>query len=283
MARLTFLEGSRKKVFLITLLLSLVFLLLYGLALEFASREMLRLDVAGPQQVMIQQIIGHQLLGSGLYFASFILALLALLASVGSIASEIENGLMHAVVSKPIKRWEIVLGKFLGYTGMLIGYALLLYVGVIAINRLYNPLALTLAGPESIFYSALLFVWQPVVLLALALLLSTLLRTITAGIVAVLLYGLGSIGGFLEQIGSMVARADLLNIGIAISLFMPNDALYRKMLATVTTTDGNPLQAMTVGPFGISMPPTNAMVWYTLFYVILCLALAVYTFQKRDL
>ncbi|WP_243137531.1 ABC transporter permease [Heliorestis convoluta] len=283
MARLTFVEGSRKKIFLLTLLLSLLFLLLYGLALEFASREMLRLQ-AGPQQVMIQQIIGQQLLGSGLYFASFILALLALLASVGSIASEVENGLLHSIVSKPIRRWEIVLGKFLGFATMLVAYALLLYLAVLAINRAYNPIALTLAGPENVFLGALLFAWQPVVLLSIALLFSTLLRTITAGIVAVLFYSLGSIGGFLEQIGSMVARTDLVNIGIVISLFMPNDAIFRKLMAVVTTPDGNnPMQALAVGPFGISLPPSDMMVGYTLFYVFAILGLAIYFFQRRDL
>ncbi|GAB6179867.1 ABC transporter permease subunit [Desulfotomaculum defluvii] len=282
-ARLTFWEGSRKKVFLVTILLSLVFFLLYGTALNFTAQEMQRINaVRGPQLVM-QQMVGFQLLGVGLYFGSLLLALLTLLASVGSVSSEIESGLLHAIVSKPIERKEIILGKFLGYGSMLTAYALVLYGGLLALNQYYNPSALSFLTLGKVIFGGLIFSLQPLVLLVIALLFSTLLRTLTAGIISIVLFGLSMVGGFLEQIGSIINKADLVNLGIATSLVMPSDALYRKLLTVVTGTDLNPLSSLSVGPFGVAVPPSNAMLVYTCFYIVVCLGFAIYHFERKDL
>lgn len=282
-ARLTFWEGSRKKVFLVTLLLSAAFFLLYGAALNFTAQEMRGLGAGHGPQLMLQQMVGLQLLGAGLYFGSFLLALLALLASVGSVASEIESGLLHAIVSKPIRRRDIILGKFLGYGSMLTVYALVLYGGLLALNQYFNPVALGFLTTAKGIAGALIFALQPLILLGVALLCSTLLRTLTAGIVSIVLFGLGAVGGFLEQIGSIVNKADLVNLGIATSLVMPSDALFRKLLTVVTGSDMNPLSSLSVGPFGVSVPPSNAMLVYACLYLLVCLGLAIYHFERKDL
>lgn len=282
-ARLTFWEGSRKKVFLVTILLSVAFFLLYGAALRFTAQEMQGLGAVHGPQLVVQQMVGQQLLGAGLYFGSFLLALLALLASVGSVASEIESGLLHAIVSKPIRRSDIILGKFLGYGSMLTVYALVLYGGLLTLNQYYNPVALGFLTLAKGIGGALIFALQPLILLGVALLCSTLLRTLTAGIVSIVLFGLGAVGGFLEQIGSIVNKADLVNLGIATSLVMPSDALFRKLLTVVTGSDMNPLSSLSVGPFGVSVPPSNAMLVYACLYLVACLGLAIYHFERKDL
>ncbi|WP_273485123.1 ABC transporter permease [Desulforamulus ruminis] len=281
-ARLTFMEVFRKRIFLVTLLLSVLFILLYGVALDFVSEELRTQSMRG-SQLILQQIIGSQLLGAGLYFSSFLLALLAIMGSVGAIASELENGLLHAVVSKPIPRREIVLGKFLGYGSMLAVYALVLYTAVLGLNQYYSPAVLSLLTAGGLISGALVFILQPLVLLGVALVFSTLLRTLAAGIVSVILYGLGMIGGFLEQVGSAIANASLINIGIATSLVMPSDALFRKMLTFVTGNEANPLSSLSLGPFGVNVPPSNAMLVYTCLYIAACVCLAVYSFERKDL
>ncbi|WP_003541866.1 ABC transporter permease [Desulfotomaculum nigrificans] len=282
-ARLTFWEVTRKKVFLVTILLSLAFLLLYGIALHFTAQEIVRMKAMGQSQLMIQQVVGNQILGAGLYFASFLLALLALLASVGSIASEIENGLLHAIVSKPIKRREIVLGKFIGYGSMLAAYAMILYGGILGLNWYYNAISLTFLSPARTIYGALIFILQPLVLLSVAMVCSTLVRTLTAGIISTILFGLAMVGGFLEQIGNLVGKTTLVNIGIATSLVMPSDALFRKLLSVVAGSDVNPLSSLSLGPFGVAVPPSNAMLVYTCLYILGGIGLAIYNFNQKDL
>jgi len=282
-AKLTFMEVSRKKIFYIIILLSIVFLLLYGVTLERTAEDMNRMRDMGGQQMIMQQVIGSQLLGLGLYFASMLLALLSLMASVGSIASEVETGILHAIISKPIKRSVIVWGKFLGYGLMLSSYALVLFSGVMAINYAYNANVLHSLTKTFLIYGAMLFALQPLVLLGVALVFSTLTRTLTAGIISFTLYGLGMVGGFLEQIGGMISKSSLITVGIITSLVMPSDALFRKVISFINGNQQNPFSTLAAGPFGVAVPPSNAMLVYTGVYILGCILISVYIFKKRDL
>lgn len=282
-ARLTFLEVFRKKVFSIIVLLSVLFLFLYGVALDYTAQEMLRLKALQDGDLLVQQIIGNQLLGMGLYFSSFLIALLALMASVGAISSEIENGLLHAIVSKPILRREIILGKLLGYGVMLAVYAVFLYAAILLLNWHYTPGVFSLSSAGNILSGALIFILQPILLLSLAMVFSTLLRTMTAGILSIILYGLGMVGGFLEQLGSAINNITLINIGIGSSLLMPSDALFRMLIAEVTGNAANPLAILSMGPFGVSTPPSNAMLVYVILYILVCILLSLRFFGQKDL
>ncbi|MDO7786671.1 ABC transporter permease [Desulforamulus aquiferis] len=282
-ARLTFQEVFKKKVFLITVLMSVAFVLLYGIALDFTAQEMQKMNTMRGSIQVIQQMVGNQLLGAGLYFSSFLLALLALLASVGSIASELENGMLHSIVSKPIRRREIILGKFIGYGIMLSVYALLLYLIILALNGYYNKGALTLLDTGNFIMGAFVFMLQPILLLGVAMVFSTLFRTLTAGIISVILYGIGMIGGFVEQVGSAISNTSLINTGIVSSLIMPSDALFRRLIVIVTGSDSNPLATLNMGPFGVSVPPSNAMLLYTCLYIVCCVIFSIYYFNRKDL
>lgn len=93
-AKLTCKEILYKRVFYITVLMSVAFLLFYGIATYFAAQEAAERTgraINSPDFVMVETFFATQILGIGLYFATFITALLAILSSVGSIASEIES------------------------------------------------------------------------------------------------------------------------------------------------------------------------------------------------
>lgn len=282
-ARLTFLEVFRKKVFLVISILSVIFILLYGAALNFTAKEMARMNSMQGSELMVQQVIGNQLLGAGLYFASFLIALLALISSVGAISAEIETGMLQAIISKPIKRSAIILGKFWGYGVMLSSYSLVLYLAILALNWYFSPSIFSLTTIPDLMFGAFIIILEPLVLLGVALLFSTLLRTLTAGIIAIIFYGLSMVGGFLEQIGTVINNINLVNIGVLTSLMMPSDALFRKLMAVVTGNQSNPLATLSMGPFGAGAEPSNVMLVYTCFYIIASVAVTVRIFKKRDL
>jgi ABC-type transport system involved in multi-copper enzyme maturation permease subunit len=50
---------------------------------------------------------------------NFLIVMITVLTSVGAVAGEISSQTIHALASKPIRRWEIVLGKWLGLGIML--------------------------------------------------------------------------------------------------------------------------------------------------------------------
>src|SRR5512145_1075209 len=50
----------------------------------------------------------------GLSLTSLLLSLLTIIASIYSITSDIEHRQIYTVVTKPIRRYQLILGKFLG-------------------------------------------------------------------------------------------------------------------------------------------------------------------------
>ena len=272
-ATLTFKEMLRKRILLIGALLTMAFLVLYGVALHYAGKELVR--TGNP---LIRLAVSSQLLSAGLYFSSFILAFLSIFSAVGTISGEIENGTLQAIVPKPIPRQDIVLGKFLGYGCILAIYAGLLLSAVVIAGRVF------LETPASLELRALgLFALEPLLLLALTLLGTTLLSTLANGVTMVMLFVVGMVGGLVEQIGAMVKSSSMVNIGIATSLIMPADSIYRKATATLFGDAGNLLSASQLGPFSAASTPSLWMIVYAVIYLFATLSLAVRAFAKRDI
>ena len=88
---------------------------------------------------MINQI-SNFLLMAGMYVVNFLTAMMTVLTSVDTLSGEISSGTIHTLVSKPVRRWEIVLGKWLGFAGMLTLYLLLMAGGVMLIVYLRSRL-----------------------------------------------------------------------------------------------------------------------------------------------
>lgn len=96
-ARNTLGDALRKKVLLIFMLLALVFLFLALMLNYFTAREQMSIFIS--MAVFIIMAFG---------------AMIAITTAVFLIPNEIENRTIHSVLSKPIKRWEFFIGKFLG-------------------------------------------------------------------------------------------------------------------------------------------------------------------------
>src|SRR5262245_50390219 len=119
---LTFHEARRRRMVLAALGLGAVFIALFGLGVWLIARE-LRQEV--PSQVMLNQAHNF-LLMAGLYVVHFLTIMLAIFASVDTIAGEIASHTIQTLVTKPIRRWQIVAGKWLGFAVMNVLYLALL-------------------------------------------------------------------------------------------------------------------------------------------------------------
>ena len=58
-----------------------------------------------------------------MFMFSFVLALSASAIASPSVASEIESGVLMTVVTRPVRRGEVLVGKWLGLATLLAGYA----------------------------------------------------------------------------------------------------------------------------------------------------------------
>ena len=218
-ARLTLREAARRKILWAALILGLAFLALYGVGVYFIQREIVRERAAA-------NFIGEMynfLAMAGLYVVNFLVVMMTVLTSVDTLAGEIASGTMQAVATKPLRRFEIVLGKWLGFAAMLAVYVALMGGGVAALT-----FALTGFSVPGLAGGLALMLLEGLTLLSVCILGGTLLSTLANGVLAFGLYGLAFIGGWIEQIGSLLQNEAAVNIGIVSSLLMPSEALWKR-------------------------------------------------------
>lgn len=282
--KITYREMISKRIFTITILMSLAFLVLFGVATWFVGREIAESSIGNASDFqMSKAFFSTQLLGMGLYFGSFITALLAILSSVGSISSEVDSHQIDTWLARAMPRRTYLLGKFFGLSSLLAIYAALMFLGLIGINQwVGGGMVAAQLGAGQIVSALGYFVLLPVILACVSLLLSSFTTTVTGGITLIILYGIGFIGGFVEQLGSLLEQQTLVNIGIVSSLLFPTDSLFRQVTVSLFETVDNPLSFAAQGIFGTTSPPSQAMIVYTFVYGLAALLLAMRIFQKRD-
>ncbi|HEX9371017.1 MAG TPA: ABC transporter permease subunit, partial [Roseiflexaceae bacterium] len=255
---LTFHEARRRRMVLAALGLGGVFLLLYAIGLALIDRNLKE----HPPSAMQLRFGYNLLLMAGLYVIHFLTIMLAIFASVDTISGEIGSHTIQAIVTKPVRRWQVVLGKWLGYAAMMMLYLGLLGGGIMLIVYLLvgyvppNPLA-----------GLLLLILEALVLLSLSLLGGTRLSTLTNGVVLFMLYGLAFIGAWVEQIGALLQSHAAVNVGIVTSLLMPVEALWRRAAYLMQP----PVLSSLPSPFSGVSPPSAAMVVYALGYAAIAL------------
>jgi len=267
---LTFHEARRRKMVLAALVMGGLFLLLYGLGVALIDRNLQEHQISAIQLRFNYNI----LLIAGLYVVHFLTVMLAIFASVDTIAGEIASHTIQTLVTKPVRRWQIVLGKWLGYAGMLLIYLGLLGGGIFVV--MYVLVGYT---PPNQLAGLLLLMLEALVLLSLSLLGGTRLSTLTNGVLLFMLYGVAFIGAWVEQIGALLQSHAAVNIGIVTSLLMPVEALWRRASYLMQP----PILSGIPTPFSGISPPSQAMVIYAALYAAAALGLAMRVFSRRDL
>ncbi|MBN1145800.1 MAG: ABC transporter permease [Anaerolineales bacterium] len=276
-AHLTFKEAARRKILLAALLLGLLFLAIYGLGFHFIMVEIEK-ELDNLRVIELNQIRNF-LLMAGMYVVNFLTAMMTVLTSVDTLSGEINSGAMHTLVSKPIRRWQIVLGKWLGFAGMVTLYLLLMGGGVMGLVYLRSGYS----APHPI--QGLALVWlNALALLSISLLGGAVLSTLANGVLVFGLFGVAFIGGWIEQIGSFIpdvaASQTAINIGVITSLIMPSEALWRRAAHEMQS----PLiSALGISPFSSGVYPSGLMIAYAVLYLLAALALAMRLFGRRDL
>lgn len=275
---LTFHEARRRRMVLAALVLGVAFVLLYVTGFLFIVSQ--ATDISGVNGGTAEEIGLQFLTIAGLYVVHFLTIMLAIFASVDTISGEITSHTIQAIATKPVRRWEIVLGKWIGYSIMLVPYLVFLSCGIVfSVYFIAGYLAPNI--PQVIGLIAL----QSLVLLSLSLLGGTRFSTLTNGVVLFMLYGLAFIGSWIEQIGGLLNARAAVNMGIVSSLLMPVEALWR-MSANLLAPASNMLYGVGRAPailFGAGSAPSNAMVIYASVYTVVVLGLAMRQFSKRDL
>jgi ABC-type transport system involved in multi-copper enzyme maturation permease subunit len=167
---------------------------------------------------------------SGLYAVNFLTVVMSALISADTLSGEIGTGTVQAIVTKPIRRVEVVLGKWLGLAGLLALYLLLMIGGVMGI-------VYALAGytVPNLIRGVLITYIESLLVMSITVACSSTFSTLATGGIVFGLYGIAFIGGFVEQIGAVLKNQVAVNIGIISSLIMPSEALLRRATYEMTS------------------------------------------------
>ncbi len=274
-AKLTLQEGIRKKAVLGGVLLAAAFLALYGLGMFFVMR-----DLEAPERFIDPQVfrdaVSGQLLAAALNVAGMLTALVAIFTSAGAIATEVEQNTLHAIVPKPLSRWQVLVGKCCGLGAMSAAFAITTTLSLLILTWVF-------AGfySWSGLQSALLLGLLGILLTCVTVCASTLLSTLTAGVTVIMLYGLALVGGMVEQLGILLANQVMQNIGIISSLLLPSDALWRMAAQRLNVQELAILAGG--GPFTGSSQPSGIMFIWALLYITGAVLLGMRAFAKKDL
>ena len=270
-ARLTIRETQRKRLLWIGALMGLGFLTIFGLGFHFVYADLQRNLVSSEFDVPLLFLTL-----AGLYATNFLVIVVSVLISVTTISGEIESHTIETLLTKPFGRWELIIGKWLGYAAIILLYVLLMPGGVLLIVYLESGFTLNNVG-----LALLLIYLGGLVGLSISIAGGTRLSTLANGAVALMLFGMAFIGGWVEQIGAIMRNETAVDIGIVTSLIMPTEILWRKATALLEP------QLVTgfefTGPFSIGSQPSDLMIVYAVIYVIALIALSIWLFSSRDL
>lgn len=271
-AHLTLYDARRRKILAAAALCAAVFLAVFTTAITLATRDLL----ARPTSFIERQATFAVFSVLGLYAANFLSVLLSALLPVDALSGEIDSGVMQTLASKPIRRSEIVLGKWLGYGLVIVSYFVVVAGGVLLATRLaagYLALNISVALP--------LMALELLVMLSVSIAGGTRFGTVTNGIATLGFYGIAFIGGWVEQFGALAGLQSARTLGIGVSLISPPDTLWRLaayyLQPDVVRTLGNG------GPFSAASVPSSLMVWWAAGFVLVTVSVAVYSFRGRQL
>jgi Cu-processing system permease protein len=279
-ARFTIQEAIRRRLILAGLLLSLAFLGLYTLGFSFLYGRAAHDAAARPTAEALTLVFASTVMTTlGLYAIHFLSSFIALFLTVGSISGEIDAGTLHAVLARPMRRADFVLGRWVAQATLISIYVGAMAGALIMIARLVAGYEVPDAGR-----AIGLMILGSILLLTVSLFGSTLMSTLANGVVVFSLFGLAWLAGIIEFLGGLLTNQGMINIGITVSLLVPSDATWRAASYYIQSPAFLAVAASRAAlPFASISPPSTPFLVWAAVYPIIFLGLAVVAFSRRDL
>jgi ABC-type transport system involved in multi-copper enzyme maturation permease subunit len=276
-AGLTLREASRRKVLraLVALTVALLALSAWGfsrLAVEETNFGTLTSGEA--------RLVASQLLNLVMFGMSLIAALGTAFLAGPTISGEVESGIALSVLARPVRRWVVLLGKWLGLAVFGSGFIVLAGLAMCVVVKLTVDY-----WPPNVVGALALLAGQTIVLLTLALLLSTAVSPMASGVVAVGLFGATWVAGVVGGIGQALGNEGVERVGTVSRMLLPTDGLWRGAMHALQDpaallSFGRELQGF---PFLSEAPLTTAYLVWSVVWVVMVGGLAALAFSRRDL
>lgn len=243
----TFRETVREKI---------LYNLLFFALLMIGSSILLSTLTIGEQSKIIMDI--------GLASINIFGILIAIFVGIGLVSKEIEKKTIYTIISKPIYRYQFLLGKYLGLLITLFVNTSVMVVGFFAV-LIYMQYNIT----PDIMKAILLIFIELMVVTAVALLFSTFTTSVLSAIFTISIYVIGHLLGDLKALAAKLGSPIIVFLLDAIYYILPNLENFN--------IKGEAVHKIPLDPSFIIMS-----VLYGLTYIIMILLSSVIIFQGRD-
>ena len=218
----------------------------------------------GQISIAIERLV---VINLGLTAVSLFGIVIAIFIGIGLVSKEIEKRTLYTVLSRPVRRWEFIVGKFLGLAGTLVVNTLFMAIGVFG-ALLY--VAHKFSAPDALILVALYFIiLEYLIICSLALLFSSFSSPLLSAVFAFSLFVIGSFADDLRGFASL-AHGVSRWLALAAAYLVPNFSALNVISATAHQQ-----------PIGAQLIVQNTL--YALFYTVMALSGAVLIFERRDL
>jgi ABC-type transport system involved in multi-copper enzyme maturation permease subunit len=269
LARFTLRETIRTKTMIAGLVVSLLYLAVVPMLSSPSGGDAIFNDVE------MKIGAGRDFLAFALGGLNFIGMFMAVFTTLGAIYTEIERGTIVSIVSKPVSRWQVIAGKWLGHAMLMGGYVLVMGLA------LWMSVALGSGALIWSFFPSLLLVCLNVItMVSVTLAFSTFLPVIANAIFVFLILIFTSNLRIVNAIGQ--ASESMLITGIA--------NFFRMMLPVSEVSDlassvlmGSREAAELGASEAAAFTPRSWSFAYELVYIGAMILIAVWIFRRKDL
>jgi ABC-type transport system involved in multi-copper enzyme maturation permease subunit len=166
-----------------------------GVVLNVMMVLAMMMIIASTSTTLVEKGAREMLIDTGLASISVLGAMIAILTGFTLIPNEIENRTIYPIISKPVRRWQFVLGKFFGaagINGITTGILSVLLMVVYAVKFKEFDSRLVMA--------VIMLYFMQVVLSSLIIFFSTFMSWIGTIIVSMVVWALGNYSYFIKEL-----------------------------------------------------------------------------------
>src|SRR3954463_173396 len=233
---------------------------LIGFALLMSAAAVL----VGQISIQIERLV---VINLGLTAVSLFGIVIAIFIGIGLVSKEIEKRTLYTVLSRPVRRWEFIVGKFFGLAGTLVVNTFFMAIGVFA-ALLYVAHKFS-AADASIFIALYFIVLQFLIICSLALLFSSFSSPLLSAVFAFSLFVIGSFADDLRGFATLTHGATRW-VATGAAYLVPNFSALNVIGAVAHQQ-----------PISGQLVIQNTL--YALFYTTMILSGAVLIFERRNL
>jgi len=220
--------------------------------------------LVGQISIEIERLV---VINLGLTAVSLFGIVIAIFIGIGLVSKEIEKRTLYTVLSRPVRRWQFIVGKFFGLAGTLVVNTFFMAIGVFA--ALFYVSHKFVKADALIFVALYFIILQFLIICSLSLLFSSFSSPLLSAVFA---FSLFMIGSFADDLRNFAAMAHGISgwMATAAAYLVPNFSAFNVITSIAHEQ-----------PVAGQLVLQNTI--YAMFYATMALSGAVLIFEYRDL